>query len=143
MDRVQPVRVLVQSYFLPCGWRLGSWGAGGWKVGGLLALTIRVPSCCPLYPPNAPPMPPHLRLLPLPRLINFFLCMWALQMDVGCDYSKLCCCGQRNGSTITLFRCSPTATFFPMACVVGPHWPCIFFTTACIVVPSYFIIAYM
>ncbi len=126
---------------------LGRWGAQQPGRCACVSYGRCVLSCCP--PPSvsflhvgntsgglhcANPRPPTPSLCPC----------FHQQMDVvDCDFSRLCCCGKRNGSTITLFRCSPAATLFPLACVVGPHWPCIFFTSACIVIPSYFVIAYM
>ena len=67
----------------------------------------------------------------------------ALHQDQQMDFSRFCLCGSKNGSVVTLYKCGQERTYFPFACVVGPHWPCILVTTACIIVPSVIIIIYL
>ena len=94
---------------------LGRWSASGWLSRRALP-TAHAFIVCLLLPP-LPPFP-------------------APCQDPSCDFSGVCCCGTRNGNTVTLYRCRPGLTSFPFACAVGPHWPCVFATLACMVVPT-------
>jgi hypothetical protein len=56
--------------------------------------------------------------------------------EAQCNGAVLCCCGNRNGNSVELYRCNPQATLWPTACVVGPDWGCIPLVFALITAPT-------